>query len=110
MRLSPLDPLLFVWQSFMALGHLFAGRHRDAVSWVERSLREQPDYAASLRIAAACNALLGRAEESRRAMARGRELDPTLRAANLENVLAPLRREEDRKILVEGLLRAGLPA
>jgi len=108
-RLSPLDPLLFVWQSFMALAHIFAGRGDAAVLWIERSLREQPDYPGALRIAAVANALVGRVEEAHKAMARVRQLDPALRASNLEALLPPLRRAEDRRTFVNGLLEAGLP-
>ena len=38
MRLSPLDPRLFVWQFYTALAHLCAGRYDDAALWAERSV------------------------------------------------------------------------
>jgi tetratricopeptide (TPR) repeat protein len=109
MRLSPLDPMMFAWQSFTALALICAGRPGEAVEWVAKSLRGQPDYPASLRVAAASNALVGHLGAAREIMARLRELDPGLRVANLQNVLPPLRRKEDREVLAEGLLKAGLP-
>jgi tetratricopeptide (TPR) repeat protein len=108
-RLSPLDPLMFAWQSFTALALICAGRHDEAVTWAARSLRGQPDYLASLRVAAASNALIGHVGEARGYMARLRLLDPRLRISNLGDVLPPLRRAQDRQVLAEGLLRAGLP-
>ena len=53
MRLSPLDPRLYAWQFYTALGHFCAGRYDDAISWAERSLREQPNFAVATRLAAA---------------------------------------------------------
>jgi tetratricopeptide (TPR) repeat protein len=108
-RLSPLDPLTFAWHSFSGLALICAGRYEEAVSSAAKSLRAQPDYLPSLRVAAACNALIGRLDVAREFMARVRELDPGLRAANLENVLPPFRRAQDREAFVNGLIRAGLP-
>src|SRR5262249_26839724 len=108
-RLSPLDPLMFAWQSFTALALICAGRHDEAVSWAAKSLRGQPDYSASLRVAAASNALIGQFSEAKEFMARLRELDPGLRVSNLRDVLPPLRRSQDLEVFVEGLLKAGLP-
>jgi hypothetical protein len=42
-------------------------------------------------------------------MTRLRQLDPALRISNLEDVLPPLRRAEDRARYVQGLRKAGLP-
>ena len=108
-RLSPFDPMMFAWKSFIALAHICAGRYDEAVGWSAKSLLGQPEYPPSLRVAAASNALLGRLDDAREAMARVRELDPALRGANLEAVLPPFRRPEDRNRFVEGLLKAGLP-
>jgi TolB-like protein len=109
MRLSPLDPRLWSWQYFTALAHLFAGRYDEAASWVEASLRDQPNHLATLRVAAASNALAGRLEKAQKLMARVRHLDPALRISNLADVMSPWRRSEDRNRWVEGLRKAGLP-
>ena len=110
MRLSPLDPMTFAWQSFTALAQICCGQYHEAVDWAEKSLRAQPDYPATLRVAAACYALTGRLNEARGVIALLRRLDPTLRASNLESVLPPLRRSGDRKVFAEALMKAGLPA
>jgi len=108
-RLSPFDPLTFAWQSFIALAEICAGRYDAAVAWSAKSLLAQPEYPPSLRVAAASNALFGRLDDAKEAMARMRALDPELRGANLATVLPPFRRAEDRDRFVEGLLKAGLP-
>jgi TolB-like protein/DNA-binding winged helix-turn-helix (wHTH) protein len=108
-RLSPFDPLMFAWHSFTALAQICAGRYDEAVAWSAESLRRQPDYPASLRVAAASNALGGHLDEAKPFMERLRQLDPGLCAANLQHILPPFRRAEDRQVIVEGLLKAGLP-
>ena len=112
MRLSPLDPLTFVKQMAIAFAHFFAGRYDDASSWAEKalaaSLQEKPGYHPALLIAAASNALAGRLEEARSAIARSRELNPTPHISNLKNQV-PLRRSEDLARYAEGLRKAGLP-
>src|SRR5262249_52852458 len=109
MRLSPLDPRIFVWQFYTAFAHFCARRYDEAASWAARSLRSQPDYLGVIRILAASNALAGHIEEAHKAMTRLRQLDPDLRISSLQDVLPPFRRADDRARLVEGLRKAGLP-
>src|SRR5262245_7116217 len=70
MPLSPLDPRLFIWQFMTALAHYCAGRYREAISWAESSLRDQPNFASAMRILAGSLALDGRVAEAQRATAR----------------------------------------
>jgi len=109
MRLSPLDPRLFVWQFFTALGYYCAGRYDDSVDWAEKALRDQPSFGSALRILAASHALRGAIDEAQKLMLRFRQLDPALRASKIGDVMPPLRRAEDRIRYVEGLRAAGLP-
>ena len=108
-RLSPLDPIAYMGYAGMALALLLADRYDEAVSWAARARNEQPNWATSLRVAAIAYALSDRIVEAREAMARLREIDPTLRLSNLERVAPPLRRPEDRARFADGLRRAGLP-
>jgi TolB-like protein/class 3 adenylate cyclase len=108
MRLSPLDPILYNMHVGTAFAHFLAGRYDDASGWANKALREQPNYPAANRILAASNALAGHLSEAQDAMARLRELDPSLRLANLTEVF-PLRRAEDLAKFAEGLRKAGLP-
>src|SRR5215475_9114018 len=75
MRLSPLDPLMFSMQQVNALAHFVAGRYAEAATWAKKAFREQPNLLATMRMLAATNALCGRLDEARKAIARGRELD-----------------------------------
>jgi hypothetical protein len=49
-----------------------------------------------------------RLDQAHKAMARLREIDPTLRVSGLRH-LVPFRRPEDLAIYEEGLRKAGLP-
>jgi len=108
MRLSPLDPRMPRVQAAIADAHFHAGRYDEASSWATIAIREVP-YHNGLRILAASNALAGRQEQARLAMARLRQLDPELRVSNLGNVQGPYRRPEDVARYEDAMRRAGLP-
>jgi TolB-like protein/class 3 adenylate cyclase len=108
MRLSPFDPSMFMWQADTALAHLCASRYEDAAAWAEKALYEKPNFAYTLRVAAASHALAGHHSEAQRVMAQLCELDPLLRLSNLGDVISPLR-PEDRTKYIDGLRKAGLP-
>jgi TolB-like protein len=108
MRLSPLDPMMFLMQTGTAFAHFIAGRNDEAASWADRAWREKPNWVPTLRVAAASHALAGRLGPAQKAMARLRELDPALRISNNKNV-ARFARPEDLARFEEGLRQAGLP-
>jgi tetratricopeptide (TPR) repeat protein len=108
MRLSPVDPEVNRMQAGMATAHLVAGRHEEAASWAQKALREQPTYPTALRLAAASYALADRPQEASQAVARLRQIDPTLRLSTLAERV-PLRKPEHLGRYVEGLRKAGLP-
>jgi TolB-like protein len=108
-RLSPLDPWLMGMRAGTAYAHFFLDRYDEAASWAAMALQCSPDYRPGLRITAASNAMAGRPEQAHKAVARLRELSPTLRVSNLKDVLGPYRRAEDVARYEEGLRQAGLP-
>jgi len=108
MRLSPLDPLMFLMVSHTALAHFLAGRYDEACRWAERSYREQPYFMSNLRMAAASNALLGRLDEARKFIARALQLDPEMRISDLKKRF-PSFRPEDLSRYVDALRKAGMP-
>jgi TolB-like protein len=108
MRLSPLDPEMYRMQAGMAVAHLFAGRFDTASSWAEKAFRGLPSFLMVVGIIAASHALAGRADEAQRAMRHLRQLNPSLRVADLKDWL-PIRRPEDLATFADGLRRAGLP-
>src|SRR5262245_6052876 len=123
MRLSPIDPALFLMQAGTAQAHFVAGRYDEALSWAKMALREQgdawpgstpvhpgrPDSHIALRFAAASCALAGRNEEAKSLIARLLEIDPALRVSNLQNILPPYRHPEHAAKYVDALRKAGLP-
>ena len=108
-RLSPLDPWLMGMRAGTAYAHYFSNRYEEAASWAAMALQCSPDYRPGLRIAAASNAMADRQEQAQRAVARLRELSPTLRLSNLKDAVGPYRRREDVARYEEGLRKAGLP-
>jgi TolB-like protein/tetratricopeptide (TPR) repeat protein len=109
MRLSPLDPLIYVSWAGMAFAHVFAGLYEEAALWAAKARHEQPNFTLAVRVAAQAYALSDRLAEAREAMARLRELNPALRLADIDRVAPPLRRPEDRARFIESLRKAGLP-
>jgi TolB-like protein/class 3 adenylate cyclase len=109
MRLNPLDPWAIGLRAGTAHAHFFLGSYGEAASWAAIALQDNPDYQTGLRIDAASNAMAGRLEQAHKAMARLRQLNPTLRVSTLKDVLGSYRRAEDVSRYQEGLRRAGLP-
>jgi adenylate cyclase len=109
MRLSPLDPYLGGMKVGTAHAHFFVGRYDEAASWAATALQDKPDLQPALRINAASHAMGGRPEQARKAVARLRQLNPTLCVSNLKDVLGPYRNAEALLRYEEGLRRAGLP-
>jgi TolB-like protein len=108
MRMSPVDPFLAWMHSATAFAHVFTGRYDSGVMHAELALSEKPDLHQALRAAAVSNALAGRLEQARKAIARLRQIDPTLRVSNLKD-LTPLQRQADIAKYAEGMRLAGLP-
>jgi tetratricopeptide (TPR) repeat protein len=109
MRLSPLDPFKFSMMGVTAFAHFFAGRYEEAAAWADKAFRERPNILATLRVSAVSNALAGRLEEARSAVARALELDPEMRISNLKDRLGAFRRPDDYAKYADALRRAGLP-
>jgi len=107
-RMSPVDPLLVRMNSGIAFAYVLVGRYDEAASHAEQALNDDPNSHQGLRMAAISNALAGRIERARKAVARLRQIDPALRVSNLRN-LTPLRRPEDVARVAEGMQKAGLP-
>ena len=108
MRLSPIDPYMPIMHAAMADAHFHAGRHDEASSWGAVSMQGAP-FHNGLRVVAASNALVGRAEQAQLAMARLRQLDPDLRVSNLRDIQGPYRRVQDIERYEDAMRKAGLP-
>jgi TolB-like protein len=108
MRLSPLDPIIFLVQYAVALAHFSAGRYDEATSWAEKATRENPTFLPAVRLAAASNALAGRLVKAQKLMTHLFEVNPALRLSDLDNQ-NPFRKQEDLHRWADGLRKAGLP-
>jgi TolB-like protein/tetratricopeptide (TPR) repeat protein len=108
MRLSPLDPLAHYMDAATAFAHFMAGRYDEAVAWAEIALPKHGGYQGTHRVLAASHAMAGRLEQAQAAMAGMRALNPTMRIADLWNLI-PWRRPDDARRYAEGLRLAGLP-
>ena len=109
MRLSPLGPRVTGMKSGAAYAYFLLDRYDDAASWAAMALQDNPNFHPALRIAAESNAMAGRPEQARKAMARLRQLNPALRVSNLKDLLGPYRHAEDLSRHEEALRQAGLP-
>jgi TolB-like protein len=108
MRLSPLDPLMHLAHSATAFAYFLLGNLDEATAWAERALRMRPDWAAALRVLAMTEALAGRHQAARDAMARVRMIQPGLRVSNLHEQMF-LHRPEHMAKFIEAMRKAGLP-
>jgi TolB-like protein len=107
-QLSPVDALMFAWQSAGSYSLFALGRYEEALLWAEKALRERPGYLPAARMIVAGAALAEVPERPETSVTRLRELEPTLRVSNLR-VQIPYRRPEDLARLADGLRKAGLP-
>ena len=108
MRLSPLDPLMFLMHTGTSAALFAAARYEEAFSAALRAFREQPNFVPAVRLMAANAAFCGRREEARKAIARACQLDPPLRISNLPNRMGPFPPGELARY-AEALRLAGLP-
>jgi TolB-like protein len=109
LQLSPLDPMMYYFNSLAGMAHLVAERYERAIELSLRSLRENQLHTPTLRTIAAAQALSGRLEDARRTISRLRELEPGLTAGALR-ARYPGRDSPQAGRFIDALLTAGLPA
>ena len=107
-RLSPLDPRLFLAQTGMAYAHFFAGRYEDGLSWATRAFQPPSNYPTAQRLVMANLAMAGRIAEARRVCDAVLKTDPTLCISGITSK-TPLRRLEDIEKLGQAYRIAGVP-
>jgi adenylate cyclase len=103
-RMSPLDPALHRAFAGMASAFIEHGRFDEAIVAAKKALRQNPFYSIAYRYLASAFAHLGRDAEAREAVARLLEVDP---AFTLSAIVRP--GSLNRKLMIEGLRKAGLP-
>jgi TolB-like protein/Tfp pilus assembly protein PilF len=107
LRLSPLDSRIFLAQNGMAIGHFFAGRYQDAVSYAALAVQQQPNYQLARRVLCASLAMLGKPLEARSAYELADQLGMGWK---ISGVLEEKRyRQEFLEKLVTAFRMAGVP-
>jgi adenylate cyclase len=109
LRLSPLDPRIFMAQNGMAVAHFLAGRYGDGSLWAKIAVQQNPDYVGAHRTLMACHAMAGRVEEARQAWAVARQIDPTQSISTVMNRLRLRWRPQDVQRYKDGYRIAGMP-
>jgi adenylate cyclase len=107
--LSPLDPNLFVFESFAAMATMGASRYDEAVRYAQASVRRHALHMPSYRMLTAALWLAGRQGEARSAAERYLELQPGASAgirARQSTGSHPVWRDR----FIQALLAAGVPA
>jgi len=108
-RLSPLDPLGYLFAAGLAVAHAVAHHYEEAISWVDRSLQQQPRFVTPIRLRTALCAYLDRAEEAREWLGRLLELQPGLTIAKYKAAAEVWFSPEFLAWYLAGLRKAGLP-
>jgi TolB-like protein len=108
-RLSPFDPLGWMFAGGLAIVHLLARRFEEAIEWSDRALQGQPRWAVAIRLKVVACAYLDRTEEARDGLSRMLELQPGLTIAWWKSSYRGMFPPELLDFYVEGLRKAGLP-
>jgi adenylate cyclase len=108
LRLSPLDPLRYFYDSLAATAAMSAGNYERAIELAQRSLRANRVHTSTLRVLAIAQAQLGRLDDARQTVKDLLAIDPTLTVSSyLER--SPSGAYETGRVWSEALRRAGVP-
>ena len=106
LRMSPHDPLLAFFCSGTGVAHYFARRYDKAIEWTGRAIAERPGFTAAHRIHCASLAQAGKTEETRTAVAKLKELQPTISIAWIEQHVPYTSRAMPH--FLDGMRKAGI--
>ena len=107
MRLSPSDPMTYVFQSGLGMAHMFQQNWPVAIDWITRSISNNRYFTPSYRYLAISLVQSGKIGEAREVVRELIRLDP-LSSINRAQ-LNCYRDEEPKRMYVESLRQAGLP-
>jgi TolB-like protein/Tfp pilus assembly protein PilF len=108
LRLSPLDPLIFIVLMGFIFAHFFSGRYEEALASGKKALAINPNYTTAVLMTAISAALAGRDDETAKAVSQLLKLDPTSTISTFRDFW-PLRREQDQAAFEKGLQLTKLP-
>lgn len=107
MRLSPLDPRIFLAHLGLSNAHFLAGRYDQACEDATTGLRQWPNYLQLQRSAAAGHAMAGRIDEARRFWRIAYQLDPSQSISGLRRTT--LFRPDDFEKFAAAYRMMGMP-
>lgn len=107
LRLSPLDPRIFLAQNTFAFANFFLGNYETSLKFATEALRYHPNFLSALRIAMACSALRGDMKAAREYWERIVVHHPNERVSDLRKRFPYP--EEDYRKLEEALRMGGMP-
>jgi hypothetical protein len=99
---------MFVMNGAESMAHFVARRFDEAFVAAESALRLNPFFSQGTRLVVASAALLGRAQDAKKYLARLQMLDPELRVSNLADRVN-FRQPDDFALLADGLRKGGVP-
>jgi adenylate cyclase len=109
LRLSPLDPHIFMAQNGMAAAHFLAGRYDDGCAWAKSAVQQNPNLVGAYRNLIACHVMAGRLEEARQTWAALRQIDPAQRISAGVMYRWLLRRPREIQRYIEAFRVVGMP-
>jgi TolB-like protein/Flp pilus assembly protein TadD len=107
-RLSPVDPVAFIFSAALSYAHFVVGRYDLAAHTALQAVRDRPSYLVAHRLLAASLGQLGRVEEAAEAARALLALTPGYTIADAVGH-ASMRDPAMRDRFLNGLRRAGLP-
>jgi adenylate cyclase len=109
LRLSPLDPRIFVAQGGLAYAHFFLGNYEEGLKHASAALHHHSNYGGALRAAMACNALLGNIEAAQKLWQQVAKLSPSDRVSETRKRWQSGLTDKDLAKLQEAYRLAGMP-
>ena len=109
LRLSPTDPIGFLFVTGAAMAHLLSGQAEEALDKARKSMALNPGWDTTLLVLAAASNELGRSVEARAAVEKLLEVAPHATVSLFEELM-PFRYEENLALILKGLRAGGLPA
>ncbi len=108
-RLSPLDPLGYLYDLSTALVYIAERRFQDAIEWADRALHAQPRFITAMRAKTIACAHLGRLDEARAELGRVLVIDPRLTIRRYRGLLGDATSPDLLELFLQGMRLAGLP-
>jgi adenylate cyclase len=106
-RLSPIDPWLYMTLAAMGIALIELRRFDEAVAVARKAARQNQTYATTYRCLASSLAHLGREAEVQKVVSHLLEIDPNFRIS--EWVKRGAQWHKHNKLMIEGIRKAGLP-